>query len=97
MKPPRSELSAFNAANDVNTHLIAFIAFPLILLEILWTGEDPSNFKEFPRQYVHHFYFSNIMRNIIVQMLLWPEAGPRTKDRGFGGWSAKAWDKGRRR
>ena len=29
--------------------------------------------------------------------ILWPEAGPRTKDGGFDGWSAKAWDKGRLR
>ena len=35
MKPPRSEISAFDAANDVNLPLITLVACPLILLEIL--------------------------------------------------------------
>ena len=33
------------------------------------TGVDPSNFEEFPRQYVHHLYFSNFIRNIVFQTL----------------------------
>ena len=35
--------------------------------------------------------------SVLLSVGLWPEAGPRTEDGGFGGWRAKAWDKSRRR